>query len=126
MKFLMALVAVFASTSFLFAQVEGSKEEEKTETKAQEKAEKKAAGEKIYGKIVSVDSMTSTIIVKTKKAEDTLTVESGAKIMHGKKEIGLADLKTDAHVTVTWKLVDDKKIATRIFEKMETGSKKKK
>lgn len=117
MNFVKLLVAVIVGTSFVFAQVEGSKAEEKTETKTQEKAEQKAALKTIYGKIVSVDAIANTIIIKTKKAEDTLSVEPGAKIMIGKNEITLGDLKTDAQVTVTWKMVDSKKTVTKIIEK---------
>jgi hypothetical protein len=58
-----------------------------------------------------------------KKVEDTISVEAGAKIMSGKKDVTLADLKTDAAVTVVCKTVDGKKVATKITEKAVAAKK---
>ena len=99
---------------------------EKGETKAMEKTEKTAPAMKISGTLVSVDAMSSMIVVKTKKMEDTLTVDAAAKIMSGKKIIALGDLKTDAMVTVTWKMMDGKKTAMSIMEKPVVKSMKSK
>jgi hypothetical protein len=108
MKLSRILIAVLACTSLLLAQ-----------EAAAPKAEKPAKGAKastIMGSVVSVDAIANTIIVKVKKGEDTISVESGAKIMSGKKEIALGDIKADAKVTVTTKTVDGKKVATKIVE----------
>ena len=123
MKSAKLLVVVLACAGFLFAQTEGSKAEEKKETKAQERAEYTAA-KMLYGKIVSVDAMMNTVIVKAKNMEDTLSVETGAKIMSGKKVITINDLKAGASVTVTWKLMDGKKTATKIVEAAAAAPKK--
>jgi len=116
MKFSSVLIAVLACTSLLLAQ-------EATAPKAA----KGAKASTIMGSVVSVDAIANTIIVKVKKGEDTISVESGAKIMSGKKEIALGDIKADAKVTVTCKMVDGKKVASKIVEaaaKAEKTSKK--
>jgi hypothetical protein len=109
MKLSRVLIAVLACTSFLIAQ--------EAAAPAAAAPAKTAKVAPINGTVVSVDAIANTIIVKVKKAEDTLSVEAGAKIMNGKKEITLGDLKADAKVTVTCKMVDGKKVATKIVEK---------
>jgi hypothetical protein len=110
MKFSRILIAVLACTSFLLAQ------EAAAPAAAKPAKAKKEAATMVTGKVVSVDAIANTIIVKTKKAEDTISVESGAKIMSGKKEVALGDIKADANVTVTCKTVDGKKVASKITE----------
>jgi hypothetical protein len=105
MKLSRVLIAVLACTSLLLAQ-----------EAAAPKAAKAAKPSTVMGTVVSVDAIANTIIVKVKKGEDTISVESGAKIMSGKKEIALGDIKADAKVTVTTKTVDGKKVATKIVE----------
>jgi hypothetical protein len=113
MKLSRILIAVLACTSLLLAQ-----EATAPAAAAPTKVAKKVAPSTVIGTVVSVDAIANTIIVKTKKAEDTLSVEAGAKIMSGKKEITLGDLKADAKVTVSCKVVDGKKVATKIVEKV--------
>jgi hypothetical protein len=117
MKLSHALVAVVACTSFLFAQ-------EAAAPKAEAKAAKKEATTMISGKVVAVDAIANTIIVKVKKGEDTLSVETGAAITSGKTTITLGDIKADAMVTVTCKKVDGKNVATKIMEKPAKAEKK--
>jgi hypothetical protein len=119
MKLARLMVIALAATSFLFAQ------EAATTTAAPkaEKTAKKEAVKTIAGKVVSVDAVANTIIVKVKKAEDTLSVEAGAKIVSGKKEITLGDITADASVTITFKVVDGKKVATKISEKAAAAAK---
>jgi hypothetical protein len=121
MKFSRILIAVLACTSFLIAQ-----EAAAPVAAAPAKAAKKEAAKTIMGSVVSVDAIANTIIVKVKKAEDTISVEAGAKIMSGKKEIALGDIKADAKVTVTCKMVDGKKVATKIVEKAAVAKVEKK
>ncbi|HAJ78245.1 MAG TPA: hypothetical protein DCO75_00615 [Fibrobacteres bacterium] len=124
MKLARLMVIALAATSFLFAQ-----EAATTTTTAAPKAEKtakKEAVKTIAGKVVSVDAVANTIIVKVKKAEDTLSVEAGAKIVSGKKEITLGDITADASVTITFKVVDGKKVATKISEKVAAAKTSKK
>jgi hypothetical protein len=127
MKLLKVLIAVISCTSFLFAQTEGSTAKEQTGTKAQVIAEQKAGEMEINGKVVSVDVKANTIIVKTRKTQDTLNVKSGAKIMRGMMELSeaitLDDLQADAKVTVTWEIINGKKTATKIVVKSATDSK---
>jgi hypothetical protein len=109
MKLSSVMIAALAAASMLFAQ-------EAAAPKA-EKGAKKETVKTVIGSVVSVDAVANTIIVKVKKAEDTLSVEAGAKILSGKKDIVLGDIKTDASVTVHFKVVDGKKVATKIVEK---------
>ncbi|MGA2506005.1 MAG: hypothetical protein ABSF80_00830 [Chitinispirillaceae bacterium] len=126
-KFLKVLVAVLSCTSFLFAQAEGSTAAEQAQTKAHEKAEQKASAMKIHGKVVSVDIIANTIIVKTQKAEDTLNVDAGTKIMLGmmelSKKITFRDLQTDDMVTITFQITNGRKTATIIVKKSDVDFK---
>jgi hypothetical protein len=119
MKFFLFLIAVFSWTSLSFAQADGSTAKEQTGTTMN-----------IRGKVVSVDAIANTIIVKTKRNLDTLSVKSGAKIMFGmmelSKETTLGDLQTDAKVTVTWETIDGKRTATEIVVESTADSKWKK
>jgi hypothetical protein len=84
------------------------------------KAEKKAPAAKpieLKGTIVSVDAIGNSIVVKGKKADDTLSVTPETKILSGKKAVALGDLKAESSVTVSYKVEEGKKIATAITEK---------
>jgi hypothetical protein len=109
MKLSSVLIAVLVCSSFLFAQEAG--------TTGRAKMAKKAAPMKIWGKVISVDVAANTVIVREKKADDTVTVDSTTKIMSGKNAISLGDLMTDAMVTVAWKKMGDMKMATKIVVK---------
>jgi hypothetical protein len=122
MKLARMMVVALCATAFLFAQEAAAP----AAAPKAEKAAKKEAVKKIMGTVVSVDAIANTIIVKVKKGEDTLSVESGAKITQGKKEITLGDIKADESVTVTCKMVDGKKVATHIAVATAKGSKVKK
>jgi hypothetical protein len=113
MKLLKVLVAVLACTSFLLAQEAAAPAAAPAKA---EKAAKKEATTVVKGTVVSVDAIANTIVVKAKKGEETISVETGAKIMSGKKEIALGDIKADAKVAVTCKMVDGKNVATKIVE----------
>jgi hypothetical protein len=123
MKLARLMVIALAATSFLFAQEAATTT---TEAPKAEKTAKKEAVKTIAGKVVSVDAVANTIVVKVKKAEDTLSVEAGAKIVSGKKEITLGDITADASVTITFKVVDGKKVATKISEKVAAAKTAKK
>jgi hypothetical protein len=125
MKLSRILIAVIACASFLMAQEAAAPAAAKAEKPA--KAEKAPAAKKeaavvVSGTVVSADA--STIIVKTKKGEDTLAIDAAAKIMIGKKEAAAADLKADMNVMVTCKMVDGKKVATKITEKAAAKAEK--
>ena len=113
MKLLKVLVAVLACTSFLLAQEAAAPAAAPAKA---EKAAKKEATTVVKGTVVSVDAIANSIVVKAKKGEETISVETGAKIMSGKKEIALGDIKADAKVAVTCKMVDGKNVATKIVE----------
>jgi hypothetical protein len=113
MKLLKVLVAVLACTSFLLAQEAAAPAAAPAKA---EKAAKKEASSIVKGTVVSVDAIANSIVVKTKKAEETISVETGAKIKSGKADVALGDIKADAKVSVTCKMVDGKKVATQIVE----------
>lgn len=77
-------------------------------------APKAPAAKTITGTVSSVDAIGNTLIVKTKKAEDTLAVDSATTIKENGKDIKLADLAAGTNVSVTYKMVDGKKIATKV------------
>ncbi|MDD5674931.1 MAG: hypothetical protein PHC61_12245 [Chitinivibrionales bacterium] len=117
MKLVRALAIALACTGLVMAQAAAP---------AAAPAKKEGA-KMVMGTVVSVDAVANTIIVKTKKGEDTLSVDAAAKIMSGKKAITLGDLKADAKVVVSCKMVEGKKVATKITEsaaKAEKVSKK--
>jgi hypothetical protein len=111
MKFLPALLV---SLIFLFLPLQAS-----TNEQTQQKTEDLT----IHGIVVSVDVGANTIIVKTKHHQDTLVLESGAKIMRGRmelsKEISLDDIFSGVQVTVTWELIGGKRNAIKIVEESE-------
>jgi hypothetical protein len=121
MKLSRVLIAVIACASFLVAQEAAAPAAASAPEAKAAPAAKKAAATTISGTVVSADA--STIIVKTKKGEDTLAIDAAAKIMIGKKEAVATDLKADMKVTVTCKVVDGKKVATKIAEKAAVAGK---
>jgi hypothetical protein len=124
MKLSRILIAVIACASFLMAQEAAAPAAPKAEkpAKAEKAPAKKEAAIVVSGTVVSADA--STIIVKTKKGEDTLAIDAAAKVMIGKKEAAAADLKADMNVMVTCKMVDGKKVATKITEKAAAKAEK--
>ena len=72
------------------------------------------AGHFLSGKIVSVNAVANTIVIKTKQGETTLNVVPDAKIKVG-KETKLADLKAGSTVKVSYKIEGEEKVATRIW-----------
>jgi hypothetical protein len=117
MKLSKAVVAVLACASFLFAQGEGT-----------DKAPKVESTMIAHGKVVSVDVTANILILQTRRTQDTLSVGSGAKIMLGRmelsKEVTLNDIYVDDNVTVTWKMIDGKKTATKIVDESSFDSRK--
>jgi pyruvate dehydrogenase E2 component (dihydrolipoamide acetyltransferase) len=125
MKLSRILIAVIACSSFLMAQEAAAPApapKAEKPAKMEKASAKKEAAMVVSGTVVSADA--SSLIVKTKKGEDTLAIDAAAKIMMGKKEIAATDLKADMAVTVSCKVVDGKKVATKITEKAAAKSEK--
>jgi hypothetical protein len=110
-------VAILACASLVFSQEQGPVTDAHQETN----------DAKIDGIVVSVDVTAHIVVVRTGEARDTFTVQSGARIMLGmmelSKETTLGDLMPDSRVTLTWKMIDGKRTATRIVQKSEADSK---
>lgn len=71
-------------------------------------------GMMLSGKIVTVDAVANTLVIKGKKGDVTLNVDPSAKIKVG-KENKLADLKAGTLVKVSYKMDGEQKVATRIW-----------
>lgn len=114
-------ILLFSLTTSLFAEEEAKKEE------APKKAEKvKEISKKVQGTIASVDQSTSTIIVKTKKENETISIDNATLIKVKKvKKATINDLKQDQSVKVTYKIKDGKRIATKIGAKPAAKTKEK-
>jgi hypothetical protein len=109
MKLYHALFAGLAACSFVMAQDAAT-----TAPAATEKAAPvaKAKMMSVHGKVIAVDAMTNTIIVKTKKGEDTLSTTDKTSVMPKGKTLG--DIKADDHVAISYKVEDGKWVATMI------------
>jgi hypothetical protein len=121
--FAMAVVSmlVFSLTASLYAEETAIKEE------SPKKAEKvKEVTKKLQGTIASVDQATGTIIVKTKKENETISIDNTTLIKVKKvKKATINDLKADQSVKVTYKIKDGKRIATKIGAKPAAKTKEK-
>ena len=108
----LALVFAFVLSGVVFAAETAAPSKPAAATKTETQ---KPAAEKIFkGKVVSVDAIANTIVVKGNKAEATFQVDPAAKIVINKKEAKLADIKKDQKVAVTYKEEGGKKVAVKI------------
>ncbi|HET6515711.1 MAG TPA: hypothetical protein VFG09_11175 [Thermodesulfovibrionales bacterium] len=84
------------------------------------KAEKKAPAKvkQVTGEVLAVDAAAKTLTVKGKKAEVALSVEDKAAAK-------LADIKVGDKVTVKYKEMDGKNVATHVTKKAEKKTEKK-
>jgi Cu/Ag efflux protein CusF len=76
----------------------------------------------LSGVIESIDAIGNTILVKTPKATDTIKVESMTSITVSGKKATLADLKAGVNVSVSYKVVDESKMAVSIKEKVKPAA----
>lgn len=114
MKLYQALIAGLVACGFALAETTATTAPAPA---APEKTAKKEAAKPVSGTIVSVDAIGNTVIIKTKKGEDTLTVNDKTAITSGGTTVALADLKTDAKVAASYKMEEGKKVAVKISEK---------
>jgi hypothetical protein len=130
MKLHHVLVAGLVACGFVLAQ-EAATTAPAAAPAAEKAAPAKAAPAKkdgvknITGAIVSVDAIANTIIIKTKKAEDTLTVNDKTVIKAGGKVVALADLKAETKVGASYKMEEGKMVAVKIMEKPAAPAKAK-
>ena len=73
------------------------------------------------GTVVSVDSATSTVVVKGQKGDVTFDVDPAAKIMMGQKAVKLTELPKDTMVKVIYKMDGTKKVAKSIVQQKMTA-----
>jgi pyruvate dehydrogenase E2 component (dihydrolipoamide acetyltransferase) len=122
MKLHHALIAGLVACGFVLAQ-EAATTAPAAAPAAEKAAPAKAAPAKkeavktVAGTIVSVDAIANTVIIKTKKAEDTLTVNDKTVIKAGGKVVALADLKAETKVGASYKMEEGKMVAVKISEK---------
>jgi|SRR5271157_1287121 hypothetical protein len=118
MKIAKVLIAVLACTSLLIAQEAAAPKAEKPM-----KGAKKEAMSTVTGTFVSVDAVANTIVVKVGKKDDTLAVDASAKVMSGKDTLQLSAIPADSKLTITTKMADGKKVATKITVKAAAAAK---
>jgi outer membrane lipoprotein-sorting protein len=111
MKMAKLCLALAVVTGLVFAQAASTGAE-----KPAKAAKSAAASLKLSGTLASVDAIGNTIVVKTAKADETLSVEPTTKITNAGKKATLADLAADGKVVVKYKKDGDKMIALSISE----------
>ncbi len=76
------------------------------------------------GTVVSVDTATSTLVLKGPKGNATFTVDPKAMIMMGKKTIKLAELPKGSKVAVMYATENGKMVAKHVMEQKMPPMKK--
>lgn len=104
---LIAFVLIFGLSAVSFAA-------EKATDPAIKHASSIEAAKKVTGIIGTIDMKAGTLIVKEKKAELTVSVDSKTQIIAGQSKKTLADLKSGEKVRVNYEIVDGKNIAKKI------------
>ena len=115
MKLYQALIAGLVACSFAVAQDAATTAAPTASTEKAApapKAKKAEMTKSVMGTVVSVDAIANTIIVKAKKADDTISTTDKTVVMPKGKTV--ADLKADDKVTVSYKTEDGKMVATKI------------
>jgi hypothetical protein len=119
MKLYQALIAGLVACSFAVADSTSTTTTTTTKTtKAAPVCKVKGdASKQIWGKVVSVDAISSTIIItpKGKKTDDTISTTDSTVVMP--KGTMLSDIKTDDKVAVSYKIKDGKMVACKITAK---------
>ena len=109
-------VIIFFLSAMLFAEEKVKKEDAPKKTENVKKV--KEVTTKLQGTIISVDATAGTIIVKTKKENETFSIDNATIIKVKKvKKATINDLKSDQSVKVTYKIKEGKKIALKIGAK---------
>ena len=109
-------VIIFFLSAMLFAEEKVKKEDAPKKTENVKKV--KEVTTKLQGTIISVDATAGTIIVKTKKENETISIDNATIIKVKKvKKATINDLKSDQSVKVTYKIKEGKKIALKIGAK---------
>lgn len=106
MKIVRILTIALSCTALLMAA-------ETATTAAPAKAAKPAAL-KVSGEIVSVDAIGNTVVIKAKKGEDTLSVDSATVVKVDGKAAKVADLTAGNVVSAVYKMDAGKMVATKI------------
>ena len=121
-------ITMAAVSILLFSFITSSYAEETTKKEGVlKKTEKiKEITKKVQGTIASVDQSAGTIIVKTKKENETISIDDATIIKVKKvKKATVNDLKPDQNVKVTYKIKDGKRIALKIGAKPAVKAKEK-
>jgi|GEM_PF-3097495 hypothetical protein len=82
--------------------------------------EAKTKFREVTGEIVSTDAAANSLVVKTKKGEMTVTVDSKTQIVVGKEEIHLSDLRAGQKVKIYYTHAGGRDLAERIMVKALT------
>jgi hypothetical protein len=115
MRFSRILLAVSLSTGLVFAGTTATTTT--TATPTAEKAPAKAPVQalvKVAGTVDAVDAIGNTLIIKTAKKTDTVSVSTDTKITNAGKVVTLSDLKTGENVRALCKKDEGKLVATDV------------
>lgn len=121
--FVMVIAAVlfFSLTASLYAEETTKKEESPKKTEKVKEVTKK-----VQGTIASIDQSSGTIIVKTKKENETISIDDATVIkVKNIKKATMNDLQMDQSVKVTYKIKDGKRVALKIGAKPVVKAKEK-
>ena len=80
--------------------------------------------DRVRGVVTKVDEAAKEVIVKGKKGEMTFATNNDTKIMQGKKELNLSELKAKEHVTVSYMKEGGQMIAQSIHVSSKHAAKK--
>jgi hypothetical protein len=107
MKLVKILTIAAVCTGLVMAQA--------TTTEAPAKAKTaKASALRVSGEVVSVDAIGNTVVIKAKKGEDTLSVDSATVVKIDGKAGKVADLSTGNVISAVYKMESGKMVATKI------------
>jgi hypothetical protein len=107
MKLGKILTIALACTGLVIAQAST------TAAPAKEKAAK-ASVLHVSGTVVSVDAIGNTVVIKAKKGEDTLSVDSATVVKIGGKAGSISELSAGNVISAVYKMENGKMVATKI------------
>lgn len=110
MRFSKMLLAVSLFTGLVFAGATTTT----TTTTTTEKATPKVVMFKIAGKVEAVDAIGNTLVIKTAKKSDTISITTSTKITNIGKPVTLSDIKTGESVRALCLKEEGKLVASSV------------
>jgi hypothetical protein len=107
MRLVRILTIALACTGLVMAQASTTAAPAKAKTA-------KVSSLRVSGEIVSVDAIGNSVVIKAKKGEDTLSVDSATVVKVDGKAAKVADLSAGNVVSAVYKMDSGKMVATKI------------